>query len=163
MMHWFDTEMFCFICKVPQANANSLTTHLKLIHRLCSGKTLCLKCGQPGSHFFGTFYGFRKHLNKAHKSCDYPGEGPSKTEGLAGSFVDDFTSNSAPSNPVLLNKSLVDQGFPNVFVSGHPMNIFLIRGTPTLYKTYTFETWRYEVSARQWRYAINIRYWEWKL
>lgn len=85
------------MCKGPQANANSLIKHLKLIHGLCSGKTLRLKCCQPGcSHFFGTFSGFRKHL-KAHEPCGDPGEGPSTTEDLAESFVDDFPSNSAPS------------------------------------------------------------------
>ena len=72
--------MFCFICKGLQVNDSSLIKHLKVIHGLCSGKTLHLKCGQPAcSRFFGTFSGFRKHL-KAHGPCD-PGEGPS-TEDL---------------------------------------------------------------------------------
>jgi len=71
-------------------------------------KTLHLKCGQSGcSHFFGTFSGLRKHL-KAHEPCGDPGEGPSTPEDLDRSFVNDFLSNSAPSDPVLLNKSLVD-------------------------------------------------------
>lgn len=81
--------MWCFICKSPQANANSLTKHLKLIHGLCSGKTLWLKCGQAGcSQVYGTFSGFRKHLNKAHEPCADPGEGPSTAGDLASSNFD---------------------------------------------------------------------------
>ena len=101
--------MFCFICRGRQANANALTKHLKLIHGLCSGKTLRLKCGQSDcGHIFGTFSGFRKHLNKAHCDDTDPGEGLSATAEDVDSFVDDFPSPSAPSDPVLLHKSLVD-------------------------------------------------------
>ena len=100
--------MLCFICKKPQANANSLIKHFKLIHGLCSGKTLRLKCGHPGClRLFGTFSGFRKHLNTAHEPCDDPGEGPSTAEDLAESYVNDFPA-SPPSDPVIFNKSLVD-------------------------------------------------------
>lgn len=101
--------MFCFICKIPQANTNSLTKHLKLIHGLCSGKTLRLKCGQAGcSLVYGTFSGFRKHLNKAHEPCSDPGEGPSTSEDLAASNFDDLPARSSPSDSVLLKRSLVD-------------------------------------------------------
>lgn len=101
--------MLCFICKSSQANANSLTKHLKLIHGLCSGKTLRLKCGQAGcSQVYGTFSGFRKHLNKAHEPCSDPGEGPSTAEDVAGSHFDDLPSRSSPSHSVRLNKSLID-------------------------------------------------------
>lgn len=99
--------MFCFICKKYQTNANSLTKHLKVIHGLCSGKTLRLKCGQGGcAQVYGTFSGFRKHLNKAHdKHTSNHGEGPSTTEETFES--QDLPSMSAASDTVLLQKSLV--------------------------------------------------------
>ena len=53
-------------------------------------------------HIFGTFSGFRKHLNKAHCDDTDPGEGPSATAEDVDSFVDDFPSPCAPSDPVLL-------------------------------------------------------------
>ena len=53
-------------------------------------------------HIFGTFSGFRKHLNKAHCDDTDPGEGPSATAEDVDSFVDDFPSPSAPSDLVLL-------------------------------------------------------------
>ena len=97
--------MLCFICKSSQTNANSLTKHLKVIHGLCSGKTLRLKCGQA---IYGTFSGFRKHLNKAHEPCSDPGEGPSTAEDSVGSVCYDLSSIIAPpSDSVLLQKSLV--------------------------------------------------------
>lgn len=99
--------MLCFICKRAQANANSLTKHLKLIHGLCSGKTLHLKCSQAGCfQVYGTFSGFRKHLNKAHEACLDPGEGPSTAEGLVAVHCD-LPSLISPS-PVLLSKNLVE-------------------------------------------------------
>ncbi|XP_032433321.1 uncharacterized protein LOC116729094 isoform X1 [Xiphophorus hellerii] len=99
--------MFCFICKKYHTNANSLTKHLKVIHGLCSGKTLRLKCGQGGcAQVYGTFSGFRKHLNKAHdKHTSNHGEGPSTTEETFES--QDLPSMSAASDTVLLQKSLV--------------------------------------------------------
>lgn len=52
--------MFCFICKRSQTNANSLIKHFKVIHGLCSGKTLRLKGGQFGcAQVYGTFSGFK--------------------------------------------------------------------------------------------------------
>ncbi|KAJ8364594.1 hypothetical protein SKAU_G00134250, partial [Synaphobranchus kaupii] len=101
--------MLCFICKGSQANANSLIKHFKLVHGLCSGKTLRLKCGQAGcSQVYGTFSGFRKHLNKAHEAYSDPGKGPSTAEDLASSHFDDMQSRSSPADSVLINKSLVD-------------------------------------------------------
>ncbi|XP_056289148.1 uncharacterized protein LOC130205674 [Pseudoliparis swirei] len=100
--------MLCFICKSSQTNANSLTKHLKVIHGLCSGKTLRLKCGQAGcAQVYGTFSGFRKHLNKAHETCSDPGEGPSTAEDSVGSVCYDLPSVIPPSDSVLLQKSLV--------------------------------------------------------
>ena len=59
--------------------------------------------------FFGTFSGFRKHLNTAHEPCDDAGEGLSTAEDVAQSYVDvDYIPTSPPSDPVLYNKSLVD-------------------------------------------------------
>lgn len=66
MLHWVDTEM-CFICKSPQANANSLTKHFKLIHGLCSGKTLHLVVRLLVHKFMALFLGLEsisiKHMN----------------------------------------------------------------------------------------------------
>ncbi|KAF7206913.1 putative LOC107373498-like protein, partial [Nothobranchius furzeri] len=59
--------MKCFLCKRDRGTPNSLIKHLKVIHGLCTGRTLYLKCGQMGcSRSFGSFSGFRKHLNKCH-------------------------------------------------------------------------------------------------
>ncbi|XP_045065672.1 uncharacterized protein LOC123482381 [Coregonus clupeaformis] len=59
--------MKCFLCKSDHGSPNNLVKHLKIIHGLCTGRTLFLKCGQEGcSRSFGSFSGFRKHLNKCH-------------------------------------------------------------------------------------------------
>lgn len=40
---------------------------MRLIHGLYPGKSLRIKCAQAGCcHVFGTFSGFRKHLNTKH-------------------------------------------------------------------------------------------------
>lgn len=97
--------MICFICKSPQANANSLIKQLKLLHRLCSAKTLRLKSGQGGcSQFYGTFSGLRKQLNKTHGPCSDP-EGPSTAEDLVASYADDLPSPNSTCDSVLLSKS----------------------------------------------------------
>lgn len=97
--------MFCFICKRSQTNANSLIKHFKVIHGLCSGKTLRLKCGQFGcAQVYGTFSGFRKHLSKVHDHRSDPGEGPSTAEGSVGCHYD--VQSKSPDS-VLLQKSLV--------------------------------------------------------
>ena len=44
-----------------------LVRHLRLVHGYLPGKNLCLKCVKSGcSSVFGTFSGFRKHLNTKH-------------------------------------------------------------------------------------------------
>lgn len=59
--------MKCFICKGDHGTPNKLVSHLKVIHGICTGRTLYLKCGQVGCpRSFGSFSGFRKHLNKCH-------------------------------------------------------------------------------------------------
>lgn len=64
--------MRCFICKCDSDAPKSLVKHLKLIHGLCSGRTLHIKCGQVGcSRSFGSFSGFRKHLNRCHVSGSF--------------------------------------------------------------------------------------------
>lgn len=64
--------MRCFLCKSDHGSPNGLVKHLKVIHGLCAGRTLYLKCGQVGcSHSFGSFSGFRKHLNKWHVSSSF--------------------------------------------------------------------------------------------
>lgn len=96
--------MLCSICKCSQTSANSLTRHLKVAHGLCSGKTLKILCGQDGcTKVYGTFSGFRKHLNKAHKSCsNVPVEGPS-TEDVTFSDFDETESTSSPCKSVVYN------------------------------------------------------------
>ncbi len=64
--------MKCFLCRSDHGRPNSLIKHLKVIHGLCTGRTLHLKCGQEGcSRSFGSFSGFRKHLNKCHVSGSF--------------------------------------------------------------------------------------------
>lgn len=70
--------MRCFLRRSDHGSPNSLIKHLKVIHGLCTGRTLHVKCGQVGCpHSFGSFSGFRKHLNKCHisSSFDSVGEG----------------------------------------------------------------------------------------
>lgn len=70
--------MLCFLCRSEHGTPNNLIKHLKVIHGLCPGRTLHLKCGQAGCpRSFGSFSGFRKHLNKCHvsSSFDSVGEG----------------------------------------------------------------------------------------
>lgn len=70
--------MRCFLCRSDHGSPNSLIKHLKVIHGLCTSRTLHLKCGQVGCpRYFGSFSGFRKHLNKCHvsDSVDSVGEG----------------------------------------------------------------------------------------
>ncbi len=57
--------MICFICKKGHVNANALIRHFKLVHGLCPGKSLKLKCAHRGcSHVYHSFSGLRKHLSK---------------------------------------------------------------------------------------------------
>ena len=61
-------NMICFICKSRHSNTNVLVRHLKLMHGLCPGRTLRLKCGEAGcAHVSGTFSGFRKHMKRVHE------------------------------------------------------------------------------------------------
>jgi len=64
--------MKCFLCRSDHGRPNCLIKHLKVIHGLCTGRTLHLKCGKVGcSRTFGSFSGFRKHLNKCHVSGSF--------------------------------------------------------------------------------------------
>lgn len=57
--------MICFICKKGHVNANALIRQFKLVHGLCPGKSLKLKCAHRGcSHVYHSFSGLRKHLSK---------------------------------------------------------------------------------------------------
>lgn len=68
--------MKCFLCRSDHGSPNSLIKHLKVIHGLCTGRTLHLKCGQVGCpRSFGSFSGFRKHLNKCHTSSSFDSVG----------------------------------------------------------------------------------------
>lgn len=67
--------MICFICKSRHSNTNVLVRHLKLMHGLCPGRTLRLKCGEAGcAHVSGTFSGFRKHMKRVHEQNDLNAE-----------------------------------------------------------------------------------------
>ena len=109
MLHWVGTKMW-FLCKCHQADVYTLIKHFKLVHGLCSAKTLHLKCGQSGcSQVYETFSGFRKHLNTAHNDqCSDPGGGPSTSEDVTLSYLEDLPWAILPSYSVLVSKSLVD-------------------------------------------------------
>lgn len=65
--------LICFICKAHQKSSALLCQHLRLRHGLYPGKTLRLKCGQPGcSLSFCTYPGFKKHLVRLHKDTCSP-------------------------------------------------------------------------------------------
>ena len=58
----------CFVCKVHHKSCLLLCQHLKFHHGLYPGKSLRLKCGEPGcSSTFCTYNGFRKHINTVHR------------------------------------------------------------------------------------------------
>ncbi|KAJ8274815.1 hypothetical protein COCON_G00094400 [Conger conger] len=59
--------MKCFDCQKELSCSNMLVRHLRLVHGYLPGKNLRLKCVQTGcGYMFGTFSGFRKHLNTKH-------------------------------------------------------------------------------------------------
>lgn len=59
----------CYICKVHHRTCPALFQHLKFHHGLYPGRSLRLKCGEPGcSSVFYTYYGFKKHL-RVHGNC----------------------------------------------------------------------------------------------
>ncbi|XP_041693785.2 uncharacterized protein LOC121532136 isoform X1 [Coregonus clupeaformis] len=59
--------MKCFVCQAELSSSNMLVRHLRLVHGYLPGKNLRLKCAQTGCGCaFGTFSGFRKHLNTKH-------------------------------------------------------------------------------------------------
>lgn len=65
--------LICFICKAHQKSSALLCQHLRLHHGLYPGKTLRLKCGQPGcSLSFCTYSGFKKHLVRLHRDTCSP-------------------------------------------------------------------------------------------
>ena len=59
--------MKCYVCQAELTSSNMLVRHLRLVHGYLPGKNLRLKCAQTGCGcVFGTFSGFRKHLNTKH-------------------------------------------------------------------------------------------------
>ncbi|XP_035805853.1 uncharacterized protein LOC111571121 isoform X1 [Amphiprion ocellaris] len=64
-----DANIFlCYVCKACHKSSALLCQHLRLHHGLYPGKTLRLKCGQPGcSSLFCTYSGFKKHLVHFHR------------------------------------------------------------------------------------------------
>lgn len=60
--------LICFICKLHHRSSSLLCQHLRFYHGLYPGKTLRLKCGQPGcSSLICTYSGFKKHLIRLHR------------------------------------------------------------------------------------------------
>lgn len=58
----------CYVCKAHHKSSALLCQHLRLHHGLYPGKTLRLKCGQPGCYLsFCTYSGFKKHLVHFHR------------------------------------------------------------------------------------------------
>lgn len=58
----------CYVCKAHHKSSALLCQHLRLHHGLYPGKTLRLKCGQPGCCLsFCTYSGFKKHLVHFHR------------------------------------------------------------------------------------------------
>lgn len=59
--------MKCFVCQAALYGSNLLLRHFRLVHYFVPGKNLRLKCVEAGCcSVFGTFSGFRKHLNTKH-------------------------------------------------------------------------------------------------
>ncbi|KAL3989131.1 hypothetical protein ACER0C_013449 [Sarotherodon galilaeus] len=59
--------MKCFVCQAEFTGSNMLVRHLRLVHGYLPGRNLRLKCAQRDCGcVFGTFSGFRKHLNTKH-------------------------------------------------------------------------------------------------
>lgn len=59
--------MKCFVCQAEFSGSNMLVRHLRLVHGYLPGRNLRLKCAQRDCGcVFGTFSGFRKHLNTKH-------------------------------------------------------------------------------------------------
>jgi len=66
--------MKCFVCQAELTSSNKLVRHLRLVHGYLPGKNLRLKCVQTGCGcVFGTFSGFRKHLNTKNTDFNDPG------------------------------------------------------------------------------------------
>lgn len=59
--------MKCFVCQAELYGSKLLLRHFRLVHGFVPGKNLRLKCVEAGCcSVFGTFSGFRKHLNTKH-------------------------------------------------------------------------------------------------
>lgn len=101
--------MICFICQKSHADANSLIRHFKLVHGLCSGKSLKLKCGHRGcSHVYHSFSGLRKHLSKCctNDNLNVDGGECSTFTNFISSEETDLPDQSSPSEPVLLERHI---------------------------------------------------------
>lgn len=63
--------MKCYVCQAEFTCSNLLVRHIKLIHGFLPGRNLRLRCVETGcGRGFGTFSGFRKHLNTRHTHHD---------------------------------------------------------------------------------------------
>ncbi|KAG5271297.1 hypothetical protein AALO_G00178160 [Alosa alosa] len=106
--------MICFICQKRHANANGLIKHFKLVHGLCSGKGLKLKCAHRGcSHVYYSCSGLRKHLSKCYANynfCADDGECSTSTNSISLGEADmpELPDQSVPSESVLLERHIVN-------------------------------------------------------
>lgn len=59
--------MKCFLCNAGFNGSNKLVRHIQSVHGYFPGKSLHLQCVETGCRrSFGSFSGFRKHLNMKH-------------------------------------------------------------------------------------------------
>ena len=94
--------MRCFVCQAELKSSNMLVRHLRLVHGYVPGRNLRLKCVQTGcGSVFGTFSGFRKHLNTKHTEyLDQQAETDVTLNGaveVVASNVDETPTSSEPS------------------------------------------------------------------
>ncbi|KAK0136284.1 hypothetical protein N1851_027812 [Merluccius polli] len=104
--------MICFMCKRWHANANALIRHFKLVHGLCSGKGLKLKCAHRGcSHIYQSFSGLRKHLIKCCANdnlCFDDSECSTTNNSISLGDTDVLPTQSLPCDTVLQERNIVN-------------------------------------------------------
>lgn len=108
--------MKCFVCETELNGSKMLVRHFRFVHGLVPGKSLRLKCVEAGcGSEFGTFSGFRKHLNIKHpeqceQSCDPSGICETEEENSAAMFHQSDSAEDVATTSVMLksNKNTLD-------------------------------------------------------
>lgn len=99
--------LLCYVCKAHHKSSALLCQHLRLYHGLYPGKTLRLKCGQPGCCLsFCTYSGFKKHLVNFHRDGANTADNVD-TQNEAG---EPSTSQAASTDSPITTKLSVDNG-----------------------------------------------------